>query len=67
MQTFQQIVQALQRYWGERGCALLQPYDIVEVDKAKKSIAQTVLEIVAGTGRAALGGFGNALPTRVLY
>jgi len=28
MQTFQEIVLALQRYWGERGCALLQPYDI---------------------------------------
>ena len=28
MQTFQQIVLALQRYWGDRGCALLQPYDI---------------------------------------
>jgi glycyl-tRNA synthetase alpha chain len=28
MQTFQQIIQVLQRYWGERGCALLQPYDI---------------------------------------
>ena len=28
MQTFQQIIQTLQRYRGERGCALLQPYDI---------------------------------------
>jgi len=28
MQTFQQIIQALQHYWGDRGCALLQPYDI---------------------------------------
>ena len=28
MQTFQQIVQTLQAYWGDRGCALLQPYDI---------------------------------------
>src|SRR5574340_1641032 len=28
MQTFQQIIQALQQYWGERGCTLLQPYDI---------------------------------------
>jgi glycyl-tRNA synthetase alpha chain len=28
MQTFQQIIQTLQRYWGERGCALLQPYDM---------------------------------------
>ena len=52
---------------GKQKDIMLQPYDIVEVDKAKKSIAQTVLEIVAGTGRAALGGFGNALPTRVLY
>ncbi|MEO8647838.1 MAG: polysaccharide biosynthesis/export family protein [Acidobacteriota bacterium] len=46
---------------------MLEPYDIVEVDKAKKSIAQTVLEIVTGAGRSALGGLGNALPTRVLY
>ena len=28
MPTFQEIVQTLQRYWGDRGCALLQPYDI---------------------------------------
>jgi glycyl-tRNA synthetase alpha chain len=28
MQTFQQIIQALQHYWADRGCALLQPYDI---------------------------------------
>ncbi|MGQ0542453.1 MAG: SLBB domain-containing protein [Blastocatellia bacterium] len=46
---------------------MLEPYDIVEVDKAKKSIAQTVLELVIGAGRSAIGGFGNTLPTRVLY
>jgi glycyl-tRNA synthetase alpha chain len=28
MHTFQQVVQALQRYWADRGCALLQPYDM---------------------------------------
>jgi glycyl-tRNA synthetase alpha chain len=28
MQTFQQIVLALERYWSEQGCALLQPYDM---------------------------------------
>ncbi|MGE5172066.1 MAG: glycine--tRNA ligase subunit alpha [Rudaea sp.] len=28
VQTFQELVLALQRYWGERGCALLQPYDM---------------------------------------
>ena len=26
--TFQDIILTLQRYWGEQGCALLQPYDM---------------------------------------
>ena len=26
--AFQDIILTLQRYWGERGCALLQPYDM---------------------------------------
>lgn len=46
---------------------MLEPYDIIEVDKSKKSIAQTILEIATGAGRSAIGGFGTALPTRVLY
>jgi glycyl-tRNA synthetase alpha chain len=28
MLSFQQIILRLQNYWGERGCALLQPYDM---------------------------------------
>ncbi|MBI3068220.1 MAG: glycine--tRNA ligase subunit alpha [Betaproteobacteria bacterium] len=28
MPTFQQIILALDRYWDERGCVLLQPYDM---------------------------------------
>jgi glycyl-tRNA synthetase alpha chain len=28
MQTFQQIILALQTYWDRQGCALLQPYDM---------------------------------------
>ena len=28
MLTFQQLILRLQRYWDERGCALLQPYDM---------------------------------------
>jgi glycyl-tRNA synthetase alpha chain len=28
MLTFQQIILRLQEYWGKRGCALLQPYDM---------------------------------------
>ena len=27
-QTFQDLILALQQYWGTRGCALLQPYDM---------------------------------------
>ncbi len=26
--SFQQIIQTLQNFWGERGCVLLQPYDL---------------------------------------
>ncbi len=28
MPSFQNIILALQQYWGERGCAILQPYDM---------------------------------------
>lgn len=52
---------------GEQQDIMLAPYDIVEVDKASKSIAQTILEIATGAGRAAIGSFGTTLPTRVLY
>ncbi|MBA3631966.1 MAG: SLBB domain-containing protein [Acidobacteria bacterium] len=48
---------------GEQKDIMLEPYDIVEVDKAKKSIAQTVLDIAIGSAR----GFTNVLPQRVLY
>ena len=52
---------------GQQKDIMLEPFDIVEVDKAKKNIAQTILEMALGVGRTALGGFGNALTTRVLY
>lgn len=48
---------------GEQKDILLSPNDIVEVDRSKKSIAQTVLEIAAGGARS----FSTTLPTRVLY
>ena len=28
MLTFQQLIMKLQNYWGGKGCALLQPYDM---------------------------------------
>lgn len=52
---------------GEQKDVMLEPYDIVEVDKTKKSIAQIVLETVAGVGRTAVSTLGTGLPTRVLY
>lgn len=51
---------------GEQKDIMLEPYDIVEVDKAKKSVLQIALEIATGAARTAAGGFG-ALPSRVLY
>ncbi len=48
---------------GTQKDIVLQPYDIVEVDKAKKSIAQTVLEIATGSVKNA----ANILPQAILY
>lgn len=52
---------------GKQEDPMLKPYDIIEVDKAKKTILQSVMEIAIGVGKTAAGSFGNALPTRVLY
>lgn len=48
---------------GEKNDVMLQPNDIVVVDKTKKSIAQTILEIATGSVQS----FTNVLPQRVLY
>ncbi len=52
---------------GEQKDIMLEPYDIVEVDKSKKSIAQIIFETVTGTAKTAFGGLGGALPQRILY
>lgn len=52
---------------GEQKDVMLEPYDIVEVDKAPKSIGQTILEIVTGAGRAGISSVTQGLGTRVLY
>lgn len=48
---------------GTEKDVILQPFDIVEVDKAKKSIAQTILELATGSARS----FSQVLPQAVLY
>lgn len=52
---------------GSQKDVMLEPYDIIEVDKAKKSIAQTVLEIAVGAGRGGISAVTNGLGTRILY
>ncbi len=47
---------------GEQKDIMLEPYDIVEVDKAKKSIAQIVLEVATGGLKSA----ASSLPLNVL-
>lgn len=52
---------------GQQKDIMLEPYDIVEVDKAKKSIGQTILELVAGAARTGLSSVTGGVGTRVLY
>ena len=52
---------------GEQKDVMLQPYDIVEVGKTKKSIAQIVLELATGIGTSAAQTLGTGFPMRVLY
>lgn len=52
---------------GTQKDIMLEPYDIVEVDKSKKSIGLIIFEMVTGTAKTAFGGLGGALPQRILY
>ena len=52
---------------GKQKDVMLEPYDIVVVDKSKKSIAQIIFETVTGATKTAFGGFAGGLPQRILY
>lgn len=52
---------------GEQKDVMLEPYDIVEVDKAKKSIGQLMLEFALGTGKLGVSAVTQGLGTRVIY
>ncbi len=45
----------------------LQAYDIVEVDKAKDSIAKTMLDLAIGAGKGAIGSVTSGIGYRVMY
>jgi polysaccharide export outer membrane protein len=48
---------------GKQKDIVLQADDIIEVDKAKKSIAQTILEIATGSAR----NLSNMIPQRIMF
>ena len=52
---------------GRQKDVLLEPYDIVQVDKARASIGKTLLDIAMGAGRSAVGSVANSAGYRVLY
>lgn len=52
---------------GEQQDIMLEPYDIVQVDKAKDSMALTILKAVAGFGKQAVGSMTSGLSYRIAY
>ncbi len=52
---------------GKAADVMLEPYDIIDIDKKKKSMAQTVLEVVTGVGRNTITSFASGGASRILY
>lgn len=52
---------------GKQKDVMLEPYDIVEVDKSKKSAAQIAFEVITGAGRQVLGGVSGGISQKILY
>lgn len=52
---------------GEQKDVMLEPYDIVEVDKEKPSVLQSIMKIALGTGQTIISSGASSLTYRVLY
>ena len=52
---------------GEQKDVMLQPYDIVQVGKTKKSVGQIVFETITGAARTGVTSLSTGGVTRVLY
>lgn len=52
---------------GKQNDIFLEPYDLVVVDKAKKSIALTIAEFALGTGRSIISSAASQTGVRVVY
>lgn len=52
---------------GQQKDIMLQPYDVVVVDKAKDSIGKILLDLAIGTGKSAISSVTNGIGYRVMY
>jgi polysaccharide export outer membrane protein len=52
---------------GQQKDPVLEPYDIIEVDKAKDSIAQTIAKVALGAGRTVVSSVSGGVGYRILY
>ncbi len=52
---------------GTQKDVMLEPYDIVQIDKTKKSVAQVVFETVTGAARQGALSLGTSGVSRILY
>jgi polysaccharide export outer membrane protein len=52
---------------GTEKDVMLEPYDIIEVDKAKEPIAKTILSLITGVGKTMITSGANSIGYRVLY
>ena len=52
---------------GKQKDIMLQPYDVVVVDKAKDSIGKIMLDLAIGTGKGAISSVTNGIGYRVMY
>ncbi len=52
---------------GQQKDIILQPYDIIVVDKAKESIGVTIMKFAIGAGKTVLTSGASGIGSRVLY
>jgi protein involved in polysaccharide export with SLBB domain len=52
---------------GQQKDVMLQPYDIIEVDKAKESLAMAIMKVAIGAGKNIIAAGSNSIGYRVLY
>lgn len=52
---------------GQQKDIMLEPYDVIEVDKAKKNWKQVIMDLAVGGAKTAFSTFTTGVPTRILY